>query len=168
MSPVGPLRRFVCAQQSGRFRREADINRQSFILCSAARSGPWGPLAFGWMNGFAPGQHFYNAGERGADLVHACLRRVTGGTVFGEKLLAGRAISGRKGRRKPSVIVATALSKFTRAVRVFERRSVFFPMVPPFLSSWSIPIGRAPNEKPRPADRGGEPVLGHSKALSVS
>jgi hypothetical protein len=31
----------------------------ALILCSAARSGSWSPLAFGWMNGFAPGEHFH-------------------------------------------------------------------------------------------------------------
>jgi hypothetical protein len=23
------------------------------------KSAPWSPLAFGWMNSFAPGEHFY-------------------------------------------------------------------------------------------------------------
>jgi len=39
-----------------------------------------------------------DAGERGTDLIHAWLRRVTGAAVEGEKLLAGGRISGRKAR----------------------------------------------------------------------
>src|SRR6202162_2047308 len=66
----------------------ACANRSNaFILCSAARSGPWSPLAFGWMNGFAPGEHFYKLANSliprfGAlGIVHAIDEGVPVGTV---------------------------------------------------------------------------------------
>ena len=66
---------------------------------------------------------------------------------------------------EPSESVAIPLSEFIRTVRVFERRSVLFPMVSPFGPTWSTPVGRAPRiapkEQPQLAGRAVKPIFGH-------